>query len=56
DLVMMAAAGLGVAYHAKPKVEEKAQAAVRFAGLGGVLCILSASLVKQQKLSWKVKP
>lgn len=56
DLVMMAAAGLGVAYHAKPKVEEQAQTAVRFAGLGGVLCILSGVLVKQQKISWKAKP
>ena len=56
DLVMMNAAGLGVAYHAKPKVEQAAQTAVRFAGLGGVLCILSAGLVKQQKLSWQAKP
>ncbi|WP_199455646.1 phosphoserine phosphatase [Vibrio owensii] len=56
DLVMMAAAGLGVAYHAKPKVEEQAQTAVRVAGLGGVLCILSGALVKQQKISWKAKP
>ncbi len=56
DLVMMDAAGLGVAFHAKPKVEQQAQTAVRFIGLGGVLCILSAGLVKQQKLSWKTKP
>lgn len=56
DLVMMSAAGLGVAYHAKPKVEAKAQTAVRFSALGGVLCILSAGLVKQQKLSWKTQP
>ncbi|MEZ8823577.1 phosphoserine phosphatase [Vibrio amylolyticus] len=56
DLVMMSAAGLGVAYHAKPKVEQQAQSAVRFSGLGGVLCILSAGLVKQQKLSWKAQP
>jgi len=56
DLVMMDAAGLGVAFHAKPKVEQQAQTAVRFIGLGGVLCILSAGLVKQQKLSWKSKP
>lgn len=56
DLLMMSAAGLGIAYHAKPKVEEQAQASVRFAGLGGVLCILSAALVKQQKVSWKPKP
>ncbi len=56
DLVMMDAAGLGVAYHAKPKVEAKAQTAVRFIGLGGVLCILSAGLVKHQKISWQTKP
>ncbi|CCN83159.1 phosphoserine phosphatase [Vibrio nigripulchritudo SFn27] len=52
DLVMMDAAGLGVAYHAKPKVEQQAQTAVRYSGLGGVLCILSASLIKQQKIAW----
>ncbi|CAM3014569.1 phosphoserine phosphatase SerB [Vibrio rarus] len=45
DLLMMATAGLGIAYHAKPKVVEQAQAAVNYADLGGVLCILSASLV-----------
>lgn len=56
DLVMMDAAGLGVAFHAKPKVEKKAQTAVRFIGLGGVLCILSAGLVKHQKVSWQSKP
>ncbi|GEM80148.1 phosphoserine phosphatase SerB [Vibrio superstes] len=47
DLVMMAAAGLGIAYHAKPKVVEQAQTAVSYADLGGVLCILSASHVLQ---------
>ncbi|MDA9556403.1 phosphoserine phosphatase [Vibrio sp.] len=52
DLVMMRSAGLGVAYHAKPKVEQEAQAAVKFVGLGGVLCILSAGLVKYKRLSW----
>lgn len=45
DLPMMQAAGLGIAFHAKPKVEQQAQAAIRFAGLGGVLCILSAHLM-----------
>lgn len=52
DLVMMSAAGLGIAYHAKPKVQEQAQAAVRYADLGGVACILSASLLMNNKLSW----
>ncbi|MGF1806142.1 HAD hydrolase family protein, partial [Aliivibrio sifiae] len=52
DLVMMEAAGLGIAYHAKPKVQEQAQTAVRHADLGGVACILSASLLLNKKLSW----
>ena len=52
DLVMMAAAGLGIAYHAKPKVQDQAQTAVRHADLGGVVCILSASLLLNKKLSW----
>ncbi|MDD9177396.1 MULTISPECIES: phosphoserine phosphatase [Aliivibrio] len=52
DLVMMEAAGLGIAYHAKPKVQQKAQAAVRHADLGGVACILSVSLLLNKKLSW----
>ena len=56
DLVMMAAAGLGVAYHAKPKVEQQAQTVVRYAGLGGVICILSAALIKQKRVSWKAIP
>jgi phosphoserine phosphatase len=56
DLVMMDAAGLGVAFHAKPKVEAAAQTSVRHCGLGGVLCILSASLVKNKKLCWQAKP
>lgn len=56
DLVMMAAAGLGIAYRAKPTVEAQAQTAIREVGLGGVLCILSASLVKQQKISWASIP
>ena len=41
---MMQAAGLGIAYHAKPKVYEKAQVAIRHADLMGVLCILTGSL------------
>ncbi|MDN3609195.1 phosphoserine phosphatase [Vibrio ostreicida] len=56
DLMMMDVAGLGIAFHAKPKVEKSAQNAIRFAGLGGVLCILSAALAKQQKLSFKPMP
>lgn len=56
DLLMMKTAGLGIAYHAKPKVEAQAQTAIRHSNLGGVLCILSAGLVKQQKVSWKAQP
>ncbi len=56
DLVMMGVAGLGIAYHAKPKVEQLAQTSVRYVGLGGVLCILSAQLLKQQKVSFKPLP
>ncbi len=51
DLKMMEVAGLGVAYHAKPKVEQQAQVAIRYVGLGGVLCILSGYLAKNHKIS-----
>lgn len=56
DLVMMAAAGLGIAYHAKPKVEQEAQSAVRYSGLGGIICVLSALLAKQKRVSFKPQP
>ncbi|MBY6197219.1 phosphoserine phosphatase [Vibrio hangzhouensis] len=52
DLVMMSAAGLGIAYHAKPKVEAQAQVAINHAGLGGVVCVLSGLLAKQKRISW----
>lgn len=52
DLIMMGAAGLGIAFHAKPKVEKAAQTAVRSVGLGGVLCILSGQLARNQKISY----
>lgn len=51
DLLMLEAAGLGIAFHAKPKVEAAAPAAIRHAHLGGVMCILSASLIPQG-ISW----
>ncbi|OOF09364.1 phosphoserine phosphatase SerB [Salinivibrio sp. PR5] len=54
DLPMMNAAGLGVAYHAKPMVNAQAQAAVKHAWLGGVLCILSASL-REGRISWQTR-
>jgi len=40
DLKMMAVAGLGVAYHAKPKVQEEADCAINHAGLEGLLALL----------------
>ncbi len=51
DLLMIKAAGLGIAYHAKPKVEAEAPVVIRHADLGGVMCILSASLMPQG-ISW----
>lgn len=42
DLAMMNVAGLGVAFHAKPKVQQQAQIVVNFADLTALLCLLSA--------------
>lgn len=42
DLAMMKVAGLGVAFHAKPKVQQQAQIVVNFADLTALLCLLSA--------------
>ncbi|XTZ37782.1 phosphoserine phosphatase [Salmonella enterica] len=47
DLPMIKAAGLGIAFHAKPKVNEKAEVTIRHADLMGVFCILSGSLIKK---------
>jgi len=44
DLKMMSVAGLGVAFHAKPKVYEQAEVSIRHADLIGLLCILSGSV------------
>lgn len=44
DLPMIKAAGLGIAYHAKPKVNEQTEITIRHADLMGVFCILSGSL------------
>lgn len=41
DLVMMEAAGLGVALHAKPIVRQQADAAIRYGGADLLLCLLS---------------
>lgn len=43
DLTMMRVANLGVAYHAKPKVQQQAQIVVNCADLTALLCILSAN-------------
>lgn len=44
DLLMIKAAGLGVAYHAEGKIAHKATALIQQADLTGLWCILSASL------------
>lgn len=49
DLPMLATAGLGIAYHAKPKVQQAAQVALCHSDLRGVLCVLSASLFVPEK-------
>lgn len=43
DLLMMSAAGLGVALHAKPKVQQQAKIVINFADFTGLLCVLSAN-------------
>ncbi|OOF60182.1 phosphoserine phosphatase [Rodentibacter myodis] len=43
DLAMMNVAGLGVAFHAKPKVQQQAQIVVNFADFTALLCLLSAN-------------
>ena len=43
DLAMMQVANLGVAYHAKPKVQQLAQVIVNFTDLTALLCLLSAN-------------
>ena len=43
DVAMMQVADVGVAYHAKPKVQQLAQVIVNFTDLTALLCILSAN-------------
>ncbi|OOF70961.1 phosphoserine phosphatase [Rodentibacter caecimuris] len=43
DLAMMKVAGLGIALHAKPKVQQHAQIVVNFADFSALLCLLSAN-------------
>ena len=40
---MMQVADVGVAYHAKPKVQQLAQVIINFTDLTALLCILSAN-------------
>lgn len=40
DLKMMAVAGLGVAYHAKPKVQQEANCSLNYSGLEGLLSLI----------------
>ncbi|KAA8999410.1 phosphoserine phosphatase [Affinibrenneria salicis] len=49
DLPMIKTAGLGIAYRAKPKVNEQTNVTIRHADLLGVLCILSGSLKHEQR-------
>ena len=49
DLPMLKTAGLGIAYHAKPKVNEQAAVSIRHADLMGIFCILSGSLVHEKR-------
>ena len=49
DLLMLQSAGLGIAYHAKPKVNEQSKVVIRHADLLGVLCILSGNLKSEER-------
>ncbi len=48
DLPMLALANLGAAFHAKPKVQQKAQVVVNFADLSALVCLLRATEKLQQ--------
>lgn len=49
DLKMLRKAGLGIAYHAKPKVYARAKVAIRHADLMGVMCVLSGGLKHEER-------
>ncbi|QTF10140.1 phosphoserine phosphatase [Brenneria izadpanahii] len=49
DLLMLKGSGLGIAYHAKPKVNEQSAVTIRHADLTGVLCILSGSMRHEKR-------
>lgn len=50
DLPMIQTAGLGIAFHAKPKVTEQAPVSIEHGDLLAVYCVLSGSLTN--KLAW----
>ncbi|EBX6937341.1 phosphoserine phosphatase [Salmonella enterica subsp. enterica serovar Bareilly] len=49
DLKMLKKAGLGIAFHAKPKVYTRAKVAIRHADLMGVMCTLSGGLKHEER-------
>jgi phosphoserine phosphatase len=49
DLPMIKTAALGIAYHAKPKVNEQTEIIIRHADLMGVFCILTGSLIHEER-------
>ncbi|TCV99079.1 phosphoserine phosphatase [Biostraticola tofi] len=49
DLLMIQSAGLGIAYHAKPKVNDLSKVTIRHADLMGVLCILTGNLKNEER-------
>ncbi|OCQ50840.1 Phosphoserine phosphatase [Photorhabdus australis subsp. thailandensis] len=49
DLKMIRKAGLGIAYHAKPKVYAQSKVTIRHADLMGVLCVLSGGLKHEER-------
>lgn len=49
DVKMIRKAGLGIAYHAKSKVQARAKVAIQHADLMGVLCVLSGGLKHEER-------
>lgn len=49
DLLMIKSSDLGIAYHAKPKVNEQSAVTIRHADLTGVLCVLSGSMRHEKR-------
>ncbi|HGJ5873176.1 MULTISPECIES: phosphoserine phosphatase [Arsenophonus] len=49
DVKMIRKAGLGIAYHAKSKVQARAKVAIQHGDLMGVLCVLSGGLKHEER-------